>query len=69
MVSGCDAQLRFETKTGQWWGVTLQAGAGGGCGFGGGPGAVWLHWETPTQFAPLDSSLFPSDRPFQAGRP
>lgn len=45
IISGCDAQLQFGVTPSVRWAVTLQAGAGGGCAFGGGPGAVRLHYE------------------------
>ena len=67
IVSGCDAQLQFRITESERWGVTLQAGDGGGCSQGGGPGAVRLHHEGAEGFTALASSLFPVDQPFLAG--
>jgi hypothetical protein len=65
IVSGCDAQLRFEDASGVWWAVTLQAGDAGGCAFGTGPGAIRLSRED----VPLIATLFPADHPFVVGHP
>jgi hypothetical protein len=59
IVDGCDAQLQFWITPLQRWGVTLQAGAAGGCRYGSGPGAVRLHREGDGFFEPLASALFP----------
>jgi len=67
IVSGCDAQMRFEDVSGNWWAVTLQAGAAGACAFGSGPGSVRLSREGTGGFEALASNLFPVDKPFQAG--
>jgi hypothetical protein len=74
--NGCDAQLQFGIAGdhSRSLAVTLQAGAAGGCPFGGGPGAVRLHEEGPAAdaengFRVLSSRLFPNDRPFQRGIP
>ena len=75
IVSGCDAQLRFEDASGAWWAVTLQAGDAGGCPFGTGPGAVRLSREDakcpdpPSCLHPLIAALFPVDHPFVVGHP
>jgi hypothetical protein len=73
---GCDAQLQFGITRdhSRRLAVTLQAGAAGGCPFGGGPGAVRLHEEGPAvaaenSFRVLTSRPFPEDRPFQRGVP
>jgi len=65
IVSGCDAQMRFEDVYGTWWAVTLQAGDAGGCPYGGGPGAVRLS----RGFEAVASAPFSGERPFQAGHP
>ena len=69
IVSGCDAQLQFRITASERWAVTLQAGAGGGCAFGGGPGAVRLSHEGPGLFDTLASDPLPRRRALQAGRP
>lgn len=67
IVSGCDAQMRFEDAAGDWWAVTLQAGDAGGCLHRPGAGAIRLSREGPGRFDSLASALFPPDRPFQVG--
>ncbi len=69
IVSGCDAQMRFEDTSGDWWAITLQAGDAGGCPYGSGPGAVRLSREGTGGFVPLASAPFPPDHPFQVGHP
>jgi hypothetical protein len=69
IVSGCDAQLRFEDTARRWWAVTLQAGAGGGCPFGDGPGAVRVSVEDADGFTAFESRLFPPDHALLAGEP
>ena len=69
IISGCDAQLQFGVTPVQRWAVTLQAGAGGGCAYGGGPGAVRLHYEDASSMHIVAAQLFPAAQPFQAGHP
>ncbi len=69
IISGCDAQMQFRITDTERWAVTLQAGDGGGCSFGGGPGAVRLHHEGPAGFEALASNLFPQNAPLRAGQP
>jgi len=68
IISGCDAQMQFAVSDSERWAVTLQAGAAGGCAFGGGPGAVRISYEDGNGFHPVASTLF-SSRPFIAGHP
>ena len=75
ILDGCEAQLQFGIGAGQRYAVTLQAGSGGGCAHGGGPGAVRLHAvrlhvESPIfRFQPLAAYIFPEDAPVRAGVP
>ena len=69
IISGCDAQLQFGVTPNDRWAVTLQAGAGGGCPFGGGPGAVRLHHEDGRGMHIVTAHLFPANNPFVAGHP
>lgn len=70
---GCDSQLRFGISPLRRFGITLQAGSGGGCVHGDGPGAVRLHLEEKVNdtwtFTALVGSDFPESEPFEAGRP
>lgn len=72
IISGCDAQMQFRITETERWAVTLQAGAGGNCAFGGGAGAVRLHREaTNGPFPPeppLASWPFPPEEPLRAGQ-
>jgi hypothetical protein len=66
---GCDAQLQFGIRPERRLAVTLQAGAGGHCAHGDGPGALRLHEEGSAvegHFHTLVSAFLP--QPFQAGR-
>jgi hypothetical protein len=71
IVTGCDAQLRFEGADRTWWAVTLQAGAAGGCAHGSGPGAVRVSQEgpgVPHGFQARHAEFFSGARPpFQIG--
>ncbi|MGE5111730.1 MAG: hypothetical protein ACM3JB_12790 [Acidobacteriaceae bacterium] len=69
IISGCDAQLQFGVTETERWGVTLQAGAAGGCQHGGGPGAVRLNYEDTFGMQTLTANLFPEAHPFVAGHP
>lgn len=69
VVSGCDAQMRFEDSAGGWYAVTLQAGDAGGCLLRGGPGALRLSREDAHGFVPLVTTLFPPEHPFLVGHP
>jgi hypothetical protein len=63
---GCDAQLQFGITPTRRLAVTLQAGEGGGCTHGDGPGAIRLHEEgidVPGGFRILDARYLP--KPFQ----
>jgi hypothetical protein len=67
IVSGCDAQMQFRITENHRWGVTLQAGAVGGCPHGSGPGAIRLHQEGPDGFQAVDAKILDAT-PFVAGR-
>jgi hypothetical protein len=69
IVSGCDAQMRFQDVGGNWWAVTLQAGAAGGCPLASGPGAVRLSREGAGDFEGVASRLFAAESPLQTGHP
>ena len=70
IASGCDAQLQFRIGPSGRLGVTLQAGVGGGCAHGEGPGAVRVHAESASgEHFFEDAILFPADQPFQVGQP
>jgi hypothetical protein len=64
--AGCDAQLQFGITPMRRLAVTLQAGDGGGCPHGRGPGAIRLHEEgagVANGFHILDARPLPE--PFQ----
>lgn len=70
ILEGCDAQLQFGVTPTRRLAVTLQAGAGGRCVHGSGPGAIRLHeegFEVPRGFRTIDAKLLPSEAPFQPG--
>lgn len=70
ILNGCDAQLQFGIGSNYRYGVTLQAGSGGGCIHGRGSGAVRLHSEGLfTGFQTLAAYTFPPDNPVRAGFP
>lgn len=69
IIDGCDAQLQFGITSTERWGVTLQAGAAGGCRHGGGPGAVRLHRETAASFDPMPEVFFFQPGTFKLGHP
>jgi len=71
ILEGCDAQLQFGVTPARRLAVTLQAGAGGPCAHGGGPGAIRLHEEGPgvdnkEHFRRIDARYLPE--PFRSGR-
>ena len=69
IISGCDAQMQFAVTAKSRWAVTLQAGAPGGCAFGGGPGAVRISYEDGSGFHIVTAALFPAGQPFVPGHP
>jgi Cellulase N-terminal ig-like domain len=72
ILEGCDAQLQFGITPTRRLAVTLQAGAGGHCIHGGGPGAIRLHEEgpgVPDGFHIIDARYMPPEDPFRAGMP
>lgn len=69
IISGCDAQMQFAVTPTLRWAVTLQAGAPGGCSFGGGPGAVRISYEDGSGFHIVAAALFPTANPFVPGHP
>src|SRR6202158_2076984 len=70
ILEGCDAQLQFGVTPTRRLAVTLQAGGGGHCSHGGGPGAIRLHEEGPdvtNGFRIVEARYLPAERPFQPG--
>jgi hypothetical protein len=70
ILEGCDAQLQFGVSPTRRFAVTLQAGTGGACTHGDGPGAIRLHEEGPEVdggFHIIDARSLPDDCPFRPG--
>jgi len=72
IIRGCDAQLQFWVGEMERWAVTLQAGSGGECTHGTGPGAIRLHREGLAVNQPGHVEAFKSQlldaNPFRVGR-
>jgi hypothetical protein len=71
ILAGCDAQLQFRITPTERWGVTLQAGAAGGCPHHTGAAALRLHREGigpdgQHHFEAIESHPVPA---FELGRP